>query len=206
MGVLPISAMLLLFGVLMAACGGDGEDAGNGGDGADATEPADDGDGGGATEAADDGDGDAPEPADDGGGDGGGGSGSATLTIGDESWSFDDVYCRFTQEETGDDRISFSLSGSGETAEGVPIQLNASIKDEQDDGRYDGDGVSYKVSVVDAEDFENPALKWISLLFPREGDSLLHVDGKNVTADMSFRDWVTGAVDGIPGTLQATCP
>ncbi len=194
LGVLPIAAMLLLFGVLIAACSSDSDDAGNDGDGADATEPADGG-------------GDATEPADDGGGDGGStGSGSATLTIGDESWSFSGVYCAFSQEETRSDRVSFFLSGSGETAEGVRLQLNASIEDEQDDGRYEGDGVTYKVSVVDAEDFENPAVRWISLLFPMEGDSLLRVDGKAVTADMSFRDHVSGAVDEIPGTLQGTCP
>ena len=60
--------------------------------------------------------------------------------------------------------------------------------------------------MVDIEDFESPALRWISLLFPMEGDSLLQVDGKSVTAEMAFRDHVTGAVDEIPGTLQATCP
>jgi len=198
LGVLPVAAMLLLFGVLIAACSSDSDDGDNDGNGAEATEPADDG-------------GDATEPADDGGdGDGGGGEGatelgSATLTIGDESWSFS-VSCAFTREETRSDRVSFSLSGSGETAEGVPIQLNASIQDEQDDGRYEGDGVTYKASVADAEDFENPSVRWLSLLFPMEGNSLLQVDGKNVTADMTFRDYVSGAVDEIPGTLEATCP
>jgi len=187
--------MLVLFGVLIVACSSDGDDAGNDGDGAEATEPADDG-------------GDATEPADEG--DGGGGSGatelgSATVTIGDESWSFS-VNCAFTREETRSDRVSFSLSGSGETAEGVSIQLNASIQDERDDGRYEGDGVTYKASVADAEDFENPSVRWLSLLFPMEGNSLLQVDGKNVTADMTFRDYVSGAVDEIPGTLEATCP
>ena len=152
LGVLPIAAMLLLFGVLIGACGSDSDDAGNDGDGAEATEPANNG-------------GDATEPADDGDGGGGGGStdlGSATVTIGDESWSFS-VYCAFTREETRSDRVSFSLSGSGETAEGVPIQLNASIQDEQDDGRYEGDGVTYKASVADAEDTENPSVRWLSL-------------------------------------------
>lgn len=200
MGVLPIAVMVLLFGVLIAGCSGDGDDAGDDGDGAEATEPAD-GDTGDATEPADDGDGDG-----DGGGDDGSGSGSATLSIGDESWSFSDVYCAFTQEETRSERVSFYLSGSGETAEGVRIELNASIEDEQNDGRYKGDGVTYKVSVVDVADFENPAVRWLSLLFPMEDSSLLQVEGKNVSADMTFRDYVTGAVDEILGTLEGTCP
>ena len=195
-GVLPFAVMLLLFSVLIAGCSSDSDDAGNDGDGADATEPANGGD---ATEPADDSDGD-------GGEDGGSpGSGNATLTIGDESWSFS-VNCAFTQEETRSDRVSFSLSGSGETADGVPIQLNASIQDEQDDGRYEGDGVTYKASVADAEDTESPSVRWLSLLFPMEGNSLVQVDGKNVTADMTFRDYVSRAVDEIPGTLEATCP
>ena len=134
LGVLPVAVMLILLGVVTAACSSDSDDSGNDGDGADATEPAGDGGDGDATEPADDGDGDG-----DGGGDGGStGSGSATMTIGDESWSFSDVYCAFSQEETGSDRVSFFVSGFSETAEGVRIQLDASIQDEHDDGRYEG--------------------------------------------------------------------
>jgi hypothetical protein len=148
------------------------------------------------------------ESEDVGNGDGGSpGSGSATLTIGDESWSFDEVRCGFSQEETFLPKQSFYLSAFGSTAEGVQIELSATILDEQEDGRYFGNGVSYAVSIVDAEDSESPTFEWVSLtgLFG-EVEPVIQVDGKNVTADTSFRDHVTITGNEIPGTLRATCP
>ena len=191
LGVLPMAAMLLLFSVLTAACSSDVEDAANGGADADASEPALDqgnsgnGGSGGADESQ--------------------GSGNATLTIGDESWSFDNVRCGFSQEETFL-RASFHLSAFGETAEGVRIELSAAILDKQEDGRYKGKGVSYVVSLVDAEDDENPTLNWTSItgLFG-EVEPVILVEGKNVTADTTFTDYVTITGAKIPGTLQATC-
>ena len=116
-GTLQIAAMLLLFGVLITACGSDGGDAGNGGNG------------------------------DSGAGGGSQGSGSATLSIGDESWSFSTVLCGFSQEETFHPKQSFYLSAFGETAEGVRIELNAAILDDKNEGRYEGKGVSYAVGI-----------------------------------------------------------
>jgi len=191
--------MLLVFGVLIAACSSDGDDGGNDGDGADATEPANGGD---ATEPADDGDGD-------GGGDGGSpGSGNATLTIGDESWSFDDVFCAFSPEESRNDRVSFTLAAFGETAEGVRIQLDATIQDPDEEGRYKGQGVIFSVSLDDVEDFENPSLGWLLLTgFFSEVDPVILVDGKNVTVDTIFDDALTDdVIEEVPGTLRATCP
>lgn len=141
---------------------------------------------------------------------GGGGSpglGSATLTIGDESWSFDDVRCGFSQEETFLRKQSFYLSAFGETADGVRIELSATILDDQENGRYEGDGVSYAIILEDAQDYENPTLSWVSLtgLFG-EVEPVIQVDGKNVTADTIFQDHVTISGDKIPGTLKAACP
>jgi hypothetical protein len=135
------------------------------------------------------------------------GSGSATLTIGDESWSFDDVRCGFSQEETYLPMQSFVLSAFGETATGIRIELSAVILDDQRAGRYEGKGVSYAVSLFDAVDDENPALNWASLtgLF-WEVEPVIKVDGKNVMANTTFQDNVTLSGDKIPGTLQATCP
>ena len=193
LGVLPTAAMLLLFSVLTAACSSDGEDAANGGAGADASEPALD-----QGNSGDGGSGGAGESQ---------GSGSATLTIRDESWSFDNVLCWFSQEETFLRKQSFLLSAFGETAEGVRIELSVAILDGQDDGRYEGKGVSYAVSLIDAEDDENPTLNWTSItgLFA-EVEPVILVDGKNVTADTTFTDYVTITGAKIPGTLQATCP
>ena len=204
LAVLPLAAMLLLFGVLIAACSSDTDDTANGGADTDATEPADVGDA--------DGDGDATEPPDDGDGDGGSsGTGSATLMVGDDSWSFDVTSCAFTQEESGSDQISFRMSGAGETAEGVPVRLQATIQDIQSEGRYEGDGVIHIVEVVevtDAGDSDEPVLGWISSVeIFDELERVIKVDGKNVMANTTFDDELTtGEFEDVPGTLLGSCP
>ena len=215
--ILLFAAMLLLFGVLIAACSSDSDDAGNGGAGSETTEPADDGDGDSdATEPADGGagDSDATEPADDGDGDGGSsGSGSATLTVGDESWSFDVTACAFPNEESGSGQISFRMSGVGETDDGVAVQLQATIQDIQGEGRYEGDGVIHIVQMNDMKDAgdsfsEAVALGWISSVEIFDGlERVIKVDGKNVVADTTFDDMLTTSdFEDVPGTLVAACP
>lgn len=99
------------------------------------------------------------------------------------------------------------MSAFGESADGVRIELNATILDDQNEGRYEGKGVSYVVGIEDVEDYENPTLNWVSLtgLFS-EVEPVILVDGKNVTADTTFQDHVTISGEEIPGTLRATCP
>jgi len=146
----------------------------------------------------------------DGNGVGGGslpGSGNATLTIGDESWSFDNVRCGFSQAETYLPVQSFVLNAFGETVTGIRIELSVTILDDQKDGRYEGKGVSFAVVLVDAEDDENPSLNWVSLTgLYHEVEPVIQVDGKNVTADTTFQDHVTPTGEEISGSLQATCP
>ncbi len=202
--ILPFAAMLLLFGVLIAACSSDSDDTGNGGAETDApTEPADDGNG----------DGDATDPPGDGDGDGDGDGGSpaassATLTVGSESWSFDVTACSFPNEQSGSGQISFRMSGVGETTDGAPVRLQATIQDIQSEGRHEGDGVIHIVEMVDAEDAENPALGWISSVeIFEELEPVINVDGKNVTADTTFDDRLTATeFEDVPGTLVAACP
>jgi len=216
---LTVLSVVLAVSVAAIACSGD-DDAGdnNGGQPAATTEApvngdgdsdgdgdgdgGSDGDGDGGSDGDGDGDGDGNGDGDgDGNGDGDGGSpgsGSATLTIGGEAWSFDDVICVFSPEEAGNDFTSFSLSAPGETAEGVQTLLQATILDK-------GNVATYSVSVVDAEDFDNPTLGWSSPHNP-EGP-LIKVDGKNVTADTTFDDQLTDdVIEEVPGTLHGTCP
>jgi len=130
------------------------------------------------------------------------------LTVGDDSWSFDDVFCAFSPEEARNDRVSFTLAAFGETAEGVRIQLDATIQDPDEEGRYKGQGVIFSVSLDDVEDFENPALGWLLLTgFFSEVDPVILVDGKTVTVDTIFDDALTDDVsEEVPGTLRGTCP
>lgn len=196
MAIIPVLAMLLLVGALAAACSSDDDaDTGDSDPTATAIEPADDGDA--------DGDGD-----DDGNSGGASGSGNATLTIGDESWSFDDIFCAFSPEESRNDRVSFTLSAFGETVEGVRMQLDATIQDPDEQGRYEGEGVIHSVSLDDVEDFENPTVSWTALTgFFSVSDSPIQVDGKNVTAEATFDDGRTDdTIEEVAGNLVATCP
>ena len=205
LAILPLAAMLLLFGVLFAACSSDSDDGGNGDAEASATEPADDGDGD-ATETPDDGD--ATETPDDGGSSG---SDSATLTVGDESWSFGVSSCASPNEESGSGQISFRLSGTGETDDGVAVRLQATIQDIQSEGRLQGDGVIHiveMVEVTDAGDPGDPVFGWISSVEIFDGlEPVINVDGKEITADTTFDDKLTaGEFEDVPGTLLASCP
>ena len=207
--VVPFAAMLLLF-VVIAACSSDSDDTGNGGGDTDATEPADGGGDGADGNGDANGDGDANGNGDaNGDGDGGSsGSNSATLTVGSESWSFDVTSCTFTNEESRSDQISFRMSGVGETAEGVPIRLQATIQDIRSEGRYEGDGVIHGVEVRDIDDSESQALDWLSSVeIFAELDPVINVDGKNVTAETTFDDLLTvGEFEDVPGALVAVCP
>ena len=118
--------------------------------------------------------------------------------------------CVFSPEEAGHDRVSFSLTGAAETAEGVRVRLVATIQDPQEQGRYEGDGVIHAISInfYDSDDFDNPPVGW-SVIAGAFGDSgdIIQVDGKSVTAEATFDNSLTDqVVEKTPGTLEATCP
>ncbi len=134
------------------------------------------------------------------------GSGGATLTIGSESWTVDNLFCAFSPEDAGNDRVSFQMSGFSETAGGVRVQLDATIQDTEEQGRYRGDGVIHIISIDDISDLENPAVGWSSGLFGNKGD-IIQVDGKSVTAETTFDNSLTDdVIEETAGTLEGTCP
>lgn len=137
-----------------------------------------------------------------------GGSGSATLTIGDESWTFTDLFCGFSPEETRNDRVSFTLSAFGESATGARTQLDATIQDTEEQGRYEGDGTIHSVSLNDIEDFDNPSVAWDAVTGIVGGGAFtINVNGKNVSAEAVFDDGRTNDVlEEVAGTLEAVCP
>lgn len=121
------------------------------------------------------------------------GGGSATLTIGDQTWEFDSVLCAFGPEETGRDDTPFVLSSIQDG-----LQLDATINTE----------FGHSVSINDITDFENPSVAYSAggPLGAMTGDDgeIIQVDGKEVSAEADFFD-DTG--DGMEtGTLTATCP
>ncbi len=136
------------------------------------------------------------------------GSGGATLTIGSESWTVDNLFCAFSPEDAGNDRVSFSMSGFTETAGGVRVQLEATIQDTEEQGRYEGDGVIHIISIDDISDLENPAVGWSATrgAFGDKAD-IIQVDGKSVTAEATFDNSLTDdVIEETAGTLEGTCP
>jgi hypothetical protein len=205
---LAILAVLSIAPLLGLACGGDDSSDASGN-----TAPTTDADSSNSSDAtANDSDStanDSDSSSDDDQGNGSAnaaGSGQATLTIGDDSWTFDGPYCAFGTEETQNDRVSFSSGAFGEV-EGHRAQLDASIQDPQEQGRYEGDGVIYSVSLNDVEDFENPVVGWSSISgLAGASDTVFNVDGKHVTVEASFDNELTDDLEGVSGTLDLTCP
>lgn len=133
------------------------------------------------------------------------GAGSATLTVGDQTWTFDNYYCRTGPENTGNARTSFSSGAFGENEDGR-IQLDASIQDTDEQGRMEGEGTIQSVTLNDIEDFENPSVSLAAESgFIGGPEFVIQVDGDQVTAEAFFDDGTTDEIEAIPGTLEATC-
>ena len=126
--------------------------------------------------------------------------GSATLTIGDQTWEFDNFLCAFGHEATQSSTFSFTTNSSGEF-DGVRVQMQATIEDQDSAGRYEGAGTVHRIDFDDVSDFENPSLSWAM-----NTPDAISIDGYEVTANGTFDDQLTdGVQEAIPGTLQATC-
>jgi hypothetical protein len=135
------------------------------------------------------------------------GSGSATLTIGDETWEFSSFGCAFGYDATRTDDYSFSSSAFGEHSNGNRVQMQAEIQDGTGQERIEGAGVVYTVYINDIEDFENPAVDWQARgEAPPAGNIVVQINGDRVTAEGLFDDKLTElVVEEVPGTLDATC-
>ena len=137
------------------------------------------------------------------------GDGTATLTIGGDTWRFDNFLCVFGHEANESDEYVFVSYAEGEHTTGAGIQLFVQVRDDTSQGRYEGDGVVYEIEMFDSDDFENPSVHVLATSDPSYGDmnALVSVDGDAVTAEGTFFDdatFGTGAA-GTPGTVDATC-
>ena len=181
---------LLVLAFAMAACNG-GDDEGSSGTGGGA--------GGGGGEGGASGSGGTPS----------GGMGSATLTIGDETWEFDSFGCAFGHDATQSDIFSFSSNSFGEHSNGARVQMQADIEDATGQGRYEGEGVVYTIYIADIEDFQNPSVDWEStsrsLPSMASGETVVTIDGDHITGEGLFDDLLTGEFEQVPGTLDGAC-
>ncbi len=113
------------------------------------------------------------------------GGGSASLTVGGQTYTFDGVLCAFGEEETGQVDAEFVLSA---IANGT--QLYFSI-----------DQFGHSVSLNDIEDFENPSVSWDS-----RGEEFIQLDGRSASGEVGFVDDTAEGQDTQPGTFEGTCP
>jgi len=109
------------------------------------------------------------------------GGGSATLTVGDQSWTFSSLLCSF-----GDEDAEFVMSSIQDGT-----QLYASI-----------DSFGHYVSLDDVSDFENPSVSIDSTGSYTD----IVLEGKNFSATGEFLDGTTDSFERVPGTLNGTCP
>jgi len=176
--------------VLSIACGGDDSD-GNAGllfalqatEAAEATE---------ATEASS--------------GDGDSGLGSGTLTIGEDSWTFDLNRC-FFEGEFFDETVLFSVSGSVAIPGNGMLGFTAAIQD----STLPGEDLSHIIFVFsfigDNGEAVKEDIRWSAEadLFAGE-DAIIQVDGKRVTGEALFDNDMTSETESVPGTLAVICP
>ena len=132
------------------------------------------------------------------------GLGSATLTIGDETWKFDSFDCAFGYDATQTNVYVFSSSAFGEHSNGARVQMQAEIEDDTGGERYEGAGVIYTVYINDIENFENPSVDWQAR--GPAAEIVVKIDGDHVTAEGVFDDQLTELeVEQTPGMLDASC-
>lgn len=131
------------------------------------------------------------------------GSGSATLTIGQQTWEFDFFQCAFGYDSTQSQIFSFSSNSFGQDDGGARVQMQANIQDDSGQERFEGEGVIYDVTLDDIDDFENPSVAW-EARGPAD-EIVVEIDGDRVTANGVFDDMLTDPIEEIPGTLDATC-
>ncbi|MEM7286749.1 MAG: hypothetical protein AAF480_10395 [Actinomycetota bacterium] len=113
------------------------------------------------------------------------GGGSATLTVGDQTWTFSSVLCAFGEDEIGQEGAEFVLSSIQDG-----MQMYASI-----------DSFGHSVSLDDIEDFENPKVSLSAF-----SGEFIELDGKNVRAEAEFADGTSDDFAMVAGVFEATCP
>ena len=133
--------------------------------------------------------------------------GTALLTVGDESYSFEITSCFYPPDDGGKHWTSFSLTATG-SVDGAPAEMVAAVKDSFEEGRLEGNGVSHWVTLDDVADLENPAVLWEALsgYFSTDTPWTVKVDDKHISAEPLFDDGRTEASETIGGTFEAICP
>jgi hypothetical protein len=80
------------------------------------------------------------------------------------------------------------------------VQIQATVRDDSEQGRVEGAGLVHEVQVNDVSDFENPAVDW-----RMRGSDGVAIEGYELTAEGVFDDGLTPEDDAVPGLLVGTC-
>lgn len=112
--------------------------------------------------------------------------GSATLTVGDQAWTFDGALCAFGEDETGQEGAEFVLSSIGDG-----LQFYLSI-----------DSFGHSASINDIENFEDPSVS----LTAEDSGEFIQVEGKSISGEADFVDYTTDSLDTVAGSFEASCP
>ena len=114
------------------------------------------------------------------------GGGSATLTVGDQTWTFEPVLCAFGPEQIGQEGAEFVLSSLQDG-----MQMYFSI-----------DSYGQSASINDVKDFANPSVSVSTL----PNGAVIAIDGKNFSGTGDFYDDTTESFETVSGTFSGTCP
>lgn len=115
--------------------------------------------------------------------------GSASVTIGEQTWDFDGVLCAFGPEEIGQEGAEFVLSAIGDG-----LQLYVSV-----------DAMGHYVSLNDIENFDDPTLSWEADQ-DSSGEGFVQVEGKEVSGAATFIDYLSEGWDEVEGSFEGSCP
>lgn len=112
------------------------------------------------------------------------GGGSASLTVGDETWTFERVLCAMGEEEIGQEGAELVLTSIQDG-----LQFYVSI-----------DSFGHSVTLDDIEDFQNPSVSLHS-----RSEDFIKVDGKNVSGEMAM---VSGedVMTELEASFEGVCP
>lgn len=125
--------------------------------------------------------------------------GNATLTIGDMTWEFDNLLCAIGTESTESAVYTLTTDTVGDL-DGTLVQIQATVRDDSEQGRVEGDDLEHEVLIQDISDFENPAVDW-----RMRGSDGVTIDGYELTAEGAFDDLLTPEDEALPGMLVGTC-
>ncbi len=133
-------------------------------------------------------------------------SGSATLTIGDESWTFDVSKCFFPGQFIFDETVVFLMNGTVAIPDNGMLGLKVSISGSTVPGLRLYHTISIFSFIGDDRRAVKEAIRWSASARYSVDDGFILVESKRVTAEALFDNDMTGVKEAIAGTLEATCP